>query len=83
MKKLPYGLSDFPRLISEDYYYVDKTRYIELLENQPNNLFLLRPRRFGKSLFLAMLETYYSVDYADRFEELFGELYIEACHKGA
>ena len=76
MKKLPYGLSDFPRLISEDYYYVDKTRYIELLENQPNYLFLLRPRRFGKSLFLAMLETYYSVDYADRFEELFGELYI-------
>lgn len=76
MKKLPYGLSDFPRLISEDYYYVDKTRYIELLENQPNYLFLLRPRRFGKSLFLAMLEAYYSVDYADRFEELFGELYI-------
>lgn len=76
MKKLPYGLSDFPRLISEDYYYVDKTRYIELLENLPNYLFLLRPRRFGKSLFLAMLETYYSVDYADRFEELFGELYI-------
>ena len=76
MKKLPYGISDFPRLISEDYYYVDKTRYIELLENQPNYLFLLRPRRFGKSLFLAMLETYYSVDYADRFEELFGELYV-------
>ena len=76
MKKLPYGLSDFPRLISEDYYYVDKTRYIELLENQPNYLFLLRPRRFGKSLFLAMLEAYYSVDYAERFEELFGELYI-------
>ena len=76
MKKLPYGISDFPRLISEDYYYVDKTRYIELLENQPNYLFLLRPRRFGKSLFLAMMETYYSVDYADRFEELFGELYV-------
>ena len=76
MKKLPYGLSDFPRLISEDYYYVDKPRYIELLENQPNYQFLLRPRRFGKSLFLAMLETYYSVDYTDRFEELFGELYI-------
>ena len=76
MKKLPYGISDFPRLISEDYYYVDKTRYIELLENQPRYLFLLRPRRFGKSLFLAMLETYYSVDYADRFEELFGNLYI-------
>ena len=76
MKKLPYGLSNFPRLISENYYYVDKTRYIELLEEQPSYLFLLRPRRFGKSLFLAMLETYYSIDYRDRFEELFGGLYI-------
>ena len=76
MKRLPYGLSDFPRLISEDYYYVDKTRYIELLENQPNFLFLLRPRRFGKSLFMAMLETYYSIDYRSRFDELFGGLYI-------
>ena len=76
MKKLPYGVSDFPRLISEDFYYVDKTRYIELIENQPDYLFLLRPRRFGKSLFLAMLETYYSIDYADRFKEMFGNLYI-------
>ena len=76
MKRLPYGLSDFPRLISEDYYYVDKTRYIELLENQPDFLFLLRPRRFGKSLFMAMLETYYSVDYRERFDELFSGLYI-------
>ena len=76
MKRLPYGLSDFPRLISEDYYYVDKTRYIELLENQPNFLFLLRPRRFGKSLFMAMLETYYSIDYRERFDELFSGLYI-------
>ena len=76
MKRLPCGISDFPRLISEDYYYVDKTRYIELLENQPNFLFLLRPRRFGKSLFMAMLETYYSVDYRERFDELFSGLYI-------
>ena len=75
-KKLPYGLSDFPRIISDNYYYVDKTRYIELLERQPDYVFLLRPRRFGKSLFLAMLETYYSIDYADRFDELFGGLYI-------
>ena len=76
MKKLPYGISDFPRIINEDYYYVDKTRYIELIENQPDYLFLIRPRRFGKSLFLAMLETYYSIDYADSFERLFGRLYI-------
>lgn len=71
MKRLLYGLSDFPRLVSEDYYYVDKTCYIELLENQPRYLFLLRPRRFGKSLFMAMLEAYYSVDYRSRFDELY------------
>ena len=76
MKALPYGISDFPRLMREDYYYVDKTRFIEMLERQPPYLFLIRPRRFGKSLFLAMLEAYYSIDYADRFKELFGELYI-------
>ena len=76
MKALPYGISDFPRVRREDYYYVDKTRFIEMLERQPPYLFLIRPRRFGKSLFLAMLEAYYSIDYADRFEELFGELYI-------
>lgn len=76
MKKLPYGVSDFPRIISEDCYYVDKTRHIELIENQPDYLFLIRPRRFGKSLFLATLETYYSIDYADSFEKLFRGLYI-------
>ncbi|WP_455612490.1 ATP-binding protein, partial [Bacteroides sp.] len=76
MKALPYGISDFPRVMREDYYYVDKTRFIEMLERQPPYLFLIRPRRFGKSLFLAMLEAYYSIDYADRFGELFGELYI-------
>lgn len=75
-KILPYGLTDFPRIIRENYYYVDKTRYIELIERMPSFLFLLRPRRFGKSLFLTMLETYYDVRYADRFEELFGHLYI-------
>ena len=76
MKALPYGISDFPRIRCEDYYYVDKSRFIEMLERQPPYLFLIRPRRFGKSLFLAMLEAYYSIDYAGRFEELFGELYI-------
>lgn len=76
MKALPYGISDFPRIIRKNYYYVDKTRYIELLERQPPYVFLIRPRRFGKSLFLAMLETYYSIDYAETFDELFKDLYI-------
>lgn len=76
MKALPYGISDFPRIMRKNYYYVDKTRFIEMIERQPSYLFLIRPRRFGKSLFLAMLETYYSIDYAEQFEELFGGLYI-------
>ena len=76
MKALPYGISDFSRLIRKDYYYVDKTRFIEMIERQPPYLFLIRPNRFGKSLFLAMLETYYSIDYVEEFEELFGKVYI-------
>ena len=76
MKALPYGISDFSRLMRKNYYYVDKTRFIEMIERQPPYLFLIRPRRFGKSLFLAMLETYYSIDYAEEFEELFGKVYI-------
>lgn len=76
MKRVPYGISDFPNLIREGYYYVDKTRYIELIERQPNFLFLIRPRRFGKSLFLSMLESYYGIDYTDCFQSLFGRLYI-------
>ena len=70
MKALPYGISDFSRLIRKDYYYVDKTRFIEMIERQPPYLFLIRPNRFGKSLFLAMLETYYSIDYAEEFYTL-------------
>ena len=58
-KRVPYGVSDFERVIRENQYYVDKTMYIPLLENQPDNLIFIRPRRFGKSLFLSMLETYY------------------------
>lgn len=50
--------------------------FIEKIEMQPSYLFLIRPRRFGKSLTLAMLEAYYDVRYADQFDELFGHLYI-------
>ena len=52
MKALPYGLSDFPRVMRKNYYYVDKTRFIELIERQPSYLFLIRPRRFGVVIFL-------------------------------
>ena len=76
MKQIPYGLTDFGRIQKENYYYVDKTMFIEKIEMQPSYLFLIRPRRFGKSLTLAMLEAYYDVRYADQFDELFGKLYI-------
>lgn len=75
-KKIPYGLTDYFRIVTEDFYYVDKTKYIEDLEKTAAFLFLIRPRRFGKSLFLNMLNCYYDVKYADRFEELFGNQYI-------
>ena len=75
-KRVPYGVSDFLRVIRENQYYVDKTMYIPLLEDQPDNLIFIRPRRFGKSLFLSMLEVYYDCKLKDQFQEIFGELWI-------
>lgn len=75
-KKIPYGLTDYFRILTEDYYYVDKTMYIEKLEKEASFLFLIRPRCFGKSLFLNMLYCYYDVNFADHFNELFGNQYI-------
>jgi hypothetical protein len=74
--KIPYGESNFKTVISENYAYIDKTDYIPKLEEAGKYLFLLRPRRFGKSLFLSMLEYYYDVAYKDEFDALFGGLYI-------
>ncbi|MDR1480540.1 MAG: ATP-binding protein [Planctomycetaceae bacterium] len=77
IKRLPLGNSDFRSIRTENYFYVDKTRYIELLENEHNkNQLFIRPRRFGKSLFLSTLSYYYDVNFADDFEQLFGDLYI-------
>ncbi|OQY10180.1 MAG: 9-O-acetyl-N-acetylneuraminate esterase, partial [Fusobacteriia bacterium 4572_132] len=74
-KKIPYGISNFEKLIKENYYFIDKTKYIEILENlNEQYLIYLRPRRFGKSLFVSMLEYYYGIEYKDN--NLFNELYI-------
>ena len=77
MKKLPYGISDYERIKENDYYYIDKTMYIEKLENlaEPYIMFL-RPRKFGKTLFTSTLENYYDVRKADKFEKLYGNTYI-------
>jgi len=75
-KKIPYGISDYARIMKENFYYVDKTRFIETVEAAPPFLFLIRPRRFGKSLWLNTMMTYYDVLEAPNFEALFGETYI-------
>jgi hypothetical protein len=77
IKKLPYGKSNFESIITRNYAYVDKTKFIELLENEENSSqFFIRPRKFGKSLFFSMLSCYYDMLRTDKFQELFGELYI-------
>lgn len=76
MKRIPYGISNFEVLRKKNYLYVDKTSYIELLDRYAPYQFFIRPRRFGKSLFISMLETYYDINKKDKFEELFGDLYI-------
>ena len=76
MKRIPYGISNFEVLRKKNYLYVDKTSYIELLDRYAPYQFFIRPRRFGKSLFISMLENYYDINRKDKFEELFGETYI-------
>ncbi|MEZ5673219.1 MAG: AAA family ATPase [Thiotrichaceae bacterium] len=74
--KFPYGLADFAAVISEGYYYADRTQYIHEFEQSSKYLLFLRPRRFGKSLILSMLENYYDFRKKDQFEALFGHLNI-------
>ncbi len=75
LKRLPYGMTDFATIRCENCFYVDKTEFIPKLEDVRFALFL-RPRRFGKSLFTNMLKAYYDINYADRFDNLFGDLAI-------
>ena len=75
-KRVPYGIQDFVQVIEQNCYYVDKTTYIPKLEDCPNNLFCIRPRRFGKSVFLSMLHAYYDCRTKDKFQEWFGDLWI-------
>ena len=76
MKEMPYGVSDFVTIAEQNIYYVDKTMYIPELESQARNLFFIRPRRFGKSVFLGMLHAYYDIRTKDKFRQWFGNLWI-------
>ena len=75
-KRIPYGMQNFEDVIKEDCYYVDKTPFIEQIEESNKYFFFIRPRRFGKTLTLSMLENYYDINKKDKFEEIFGKLYI-------
>ena len=76
VKLVPYGVADFVTVIEQNLYYVDKTMFIPELEKQPRNLFFIRPRRFGKSIFLSMLYSYYDCTQSHKFQSLFGNLWI-------
>lgn len=64
VKGIPYGISDFNRMRNDNFYFVDKTMYLPLIEKMPSYLFLIRPRRFGKSVFLSMMRTYYDIEHS-------------------
>ena len=68
MKKIPYGITNLETIIEENYYYVDKTRFIRDIEDEGRYVIFLRPRRYGKSLFIAMLQYYYDIRFADKYD---------------
>lgn len=76
VKRIPYGISNFVEVVEQNQYFVDKSMYLPMLEQQPSNLFFIRPRRFGKSIFLSMLRAYYDLAQKDKFQQRFGELWI-------
>ena len=76
IKQIPYGVADFVAVREQNLYYVDKTMYLKELEAQPRSLFFIRPRRFGKSLFISMMRAYYDKSMADEFDKLFGDLWV-------
>ena len=75
--KMPYGISNYEKIVNDGYYYVDKTMYIEKLEELPEKrIMFLRPRKFGKTLFTSVLENYYDKNKKESFEKLYGNTYI-------
>ena len=75
-KRIPNGMMNFVAIREDNCYYVDKTRFVEKVEKANKFFFFIRPRRFGKSLTLSMLHHYYDINAADKFERLYGDLYI-------
>ena len=75
-RRIPYGIQGFEMLRRDNCYYVDKTRFIQEIEYANKYFFLVRPRRFGKTLTMTMLETYYDINKKDIFEDIFSGLWI-------
>lgn len=76
--KLPVGSDDFKRIREENYYFVDKTRFIkELLDEHSEVTLITRPRRFGKSLAMSMLKYFFTMEGAEENRALFAGTYIE------
>lgn len=78
IKRIPYGVSNFRQVVDENLYYADKTMYLEKMENTGNFLFLARPRRFGKSIFISMMREYYDINERENFDRYFAGLYIHS-----
>lgn len=77
MRKIPYGISNFAEIPKRDYFFADKTPFLAKLEDLGEKyIFFLRPRRFGKSLWISILQHYYDVQYKAQFLDLFGKYYI-------
>ena len=68
IKSMLYGMSNFAAVMGQNCYYVDKTMYLPLIEDTASYIFMIRPRRFGKSLFLSIMKAYYDILQKDRFE---------------
>ena len=78
MKRIPIGLSDFKHLIEEDFYYFDKTNFIEqVIQDGAQVKLFTRPRRFGKTLNMSMLKYFFDIKEAEENRKLFKNLYIE------
>ncbi len=75
-KAIPYGIGSYELIREGNYYYVDKTGYLREIEKASPYLFFIRPRRFGKTLFISMMETYYDIYKKDQFEQYFEETHI-------
>lgn len=74
-KQIPYAVANYEELIENNYFFIDKTEYIQEIEGYKIPVFL-RPRRFGKSLWCSMLSCYYDIDRASKFDMLFGQFEI-------